>query len=148
MCSSDLHSMAFCNDDPAMETYLDENPVALHVGISDDQGNVLWEQEIEEINISSFAITEYYNWTNLPLMLEVGQNYQIFYSCDELSKQSLTIAVYGLEKDLLPQFLVVCILIMLLLMLTIYFTFDSNKIKGCKAFVIIYMILGDRKSVV
>lgn len=143
-----VHSMAFCNDDPAMETYLDENPVALHVGISDDQGNVLWEQEIEEINISSFAITEYYNWTNLPLMLEVGQNYQIFYSCDELSKQSLTIAVYGLEKDLLPQFLVVCILIMLLLMLTIYFTFDSNKIKGCKAFVIIYMILGILYSIV
>ncbi len=137
-----VHSLAFCNDDPTMETYLDENPVALHVGISDDQGNVLWEQKIDEITISSFAITEYKEWINLPLMLEVGQNYQIFYSCDELSKQSLTIAVYGLEKDLLPQFLVVCILIMLLLMLTIYFTFDSNKIKGCKAFVIIYMILG------
>lgn len=143
-----VHSLAFCNDDPIMEAYLDENPVTLYVGIYDDQGNVLWEQEIDEITISSFAITEYREWTSFPLMLEVGRNYHIFYSCEELPKQSLTIAVYGLEKDLLPQFLVVCILIMLLLMLAIYFTFDSHKIKGCKAFLIVYMILGILYSVV
>ena len=34
-----VHSLAFSNDDPTMESYLDENPVALHVGISDEQGN-------------------------------------------------------------------------------------------------------------
>lgn len=143
-----VHSLAFCNDDPAVEGYLNENPIALHVGISDEQGNILWEQEIAEINISSFSITEYREWTNFPLMLDVGKNYHIFYSCEELPLQSLTVAVYGLEKDFLPQYLIVCSLIILVLLSAVFFTFDSRKLRGCKAFFIIYLILGILYSIV
>lgn len=143
-----VHSLAFCNDDPTMEAFLDASPVELYVGISDAQGNVLWEQEISEINISSFSITEYTEWEGFPLWLEIGAQYHVFYFCENLPKQSLTIAIYGLEKDFFPQYLIVCSLIMLLLMLAIFFTFDSRKIKGGRAFFIIYMILGILYSIV
>lgn len=143
-----VHSLAFSNDDPTMESYLDENPVALHVGISDEQGNVLWEQKIDEINLSSFAIIEYREFKDFPIMLNIGQTYHVFYSSEELKENSLTVAVYGLEKNFLPQYLVVCALIIIALLLAIYFTFDSQKIQGCKAFFIVYMILAILYSVV
>ncbi len=143
-----IHSLAFCNDNVEMEVFLDETPIKLHVGIADAQGNVLWEQEINEINITSFAITEHREWNNFPLMLETGKEYRIFYSSADLPEDSLTIAVYGLEKSFFVQYVIICALIIIVFSLAIFFAFDYRKEKGSKSFFIIYMILGILYSIV
>ena len=91
---SEVHGFAFCSD--ALGNSVD-NPgeeVRLQLQITDNENNVVWKQQADNVQIGSSEFVESKQYEGLPIILEVGKNYKITYESENLEPNSLTIAIF------------------------------------------------------
>lgn len=138
----EIHGIAFSNDNITIQSVLSEQPVSLELKITDMQEEILWNQYIESIQITSFEITEGEGIIGLPIKLEKGEQYRFSYSSEIISENSLTIVLYGKEKNLFALYMIVCVFILSIICTAICLWIMQTKVSMQLSFAIIYILLG------
>ena len=139
---SEVHGFAFCSD--ALGNSVD-NPgeeVRLQLQITDNENNVVWKQQADNVQIGSSEFVESKQYERLPIILEVGKNYKITYESENLEPNSLTIAILGRERGFFIYYLIFCTFLFIVIVGSLFFLLeDDGEIKVSK-FIIVYSLIG------
>lgn len=139
---SEVHGFAFCSD--ALGNSVD-NPgeeVRLQLQITDNENNVVWKQQADNVQIGSSEFVESKQYESLPIILEVGKNYKITYESENLEPNSLTIAILGRERGFFIYYLIFCTFLFIVIVSSLFFLLeDDGEIKVSK-FIIVYLLIG------
>ncbi|WP_337663483.1 DUF2142 domain-containing protein, partial [[Ruminococcus] lactaris] len=139
---SEVHGFAFCSD--ALGNSVD-NPgeeVRLQLQITDNENNVVWKQQADNVQIGSSEFVESKQYEGLPIILEVGKNYKITYESENLEPNSLTIAILGRERGFFTYYLIFCAFLFIVIVSSLFFVLeDDGGIKVSK-FIIVYSLIG------
>lgn len=139
---SEIHGFAFCSD--ALENSVDSpgEEISLQLQIIDDENNIVWKQQADNVQIGMSEFVESKQYEGLPIILETGKNYKITYESENLAPESLTIAILGRERDFFIYYVILCILFALIMGGSLFFLLKDDKEIKISKFIIVYSLIG------
>jgi len=140
-----IQKIAFCNDDTEIDYANRTDDV--EISISDADGNIVWQQDFQNIKLSTNAFGESIAVAN-PQKLEANQLYKLHVFVDDRATDAVSVALYGDRGSLFGLYLVCCVLIMFIV-LTSFLLFDSQNIKKMQiGFAIVIVFMGILTNIV
>lgn len=137
---SEIHRIGLSYEEPSKQD-VTENGIMTDVSVSiaDSNGNVLYEKELTETQIGLFDINIDEGFDEMPVILNLGEEYRINYSGTEIEEGLLTIALYGRESSLLPLFIFASVMVLIIVSLCL---FGLSKTEGLLNLKLFFLILG------
>lgn len=138
-----IHRFGFSCDDMDAPYYPKDNVVSVKFEIKDKSGNSVWEQSFKDIIITPYEISQIDGVENLPVFLKTNEEYTFVYESKDMKPGTLTVALYGLEEEVLPFYILVCTMILGVVILAMYIKDAHISSKRKTVFMaIIYLLLG------
>lgn len=138
-----IHDMGFSCDDIEAPWYPKDNIVSAKFWIEDSKGSVVWEQSFEEVIITPYEISTPQGIEELPISLDMEEEYTFCFESKDMKQGTLTVVLYGAEKSALPMYSIICAIMLIVIIIAMYVK-DAEISSKRKAIllVVIYLLLG------
>jgi len=145
----DVHRIGLSYDDPKYTADAESNiSTSIALRIIDKEGNTVYEKSIAETTVSLFEYNIDEQFDNMPMFLNVGEEYHIEYSGSHIDDGLLGVALYGRQSSLLWLFVFASIVTLIVFSLCIFGISRTEGLLNLKLFFVAFGIMSFAMNII